>query len=362
MRVSPIIFWLVGLILFCSCHHAPESTPSTQTPLAAPTLTTTPEPVQLSATWLPEEESVRIKLPWASGRLYRGYQPIYGLPRENRVMLEVRDGVAHDRGVPSGVTLSYLALPEGAPSLDSGRHERAGAWEQNLSVSVTIPQKPLPAVENPVLWIDKANYTLSVVEGRRVQKRYPVALGADPANRKYCQDMKSTPEGWYQIYNLQPDATYHKAYDLDYPRTVDHLRLALAIETGDVEAGRPIGGEIQIHGKGTSGNWTAGCVALRDEDMDELFACKELGVGLPVYLYGYQFDLDDQDWLLSPSPVSVRKIQEKLRREGYYRGPLDGQLGNQTALALGRYQRSHDLPRSCQLDHRTRIHFGLTER
>jgi L,D-transpeptidase catalytic domain/Putative peptidoglycan binding domain len=289
-------------------------------------------------------DSVVVTLPWRNGELYRGYRPPSVIPGENKKQLAIQGEKAIDEHVPDNVELHYLAR---------------GPQNQMIRAQLTIPSRPLPSLGSPTLQIDKFNYTLDVIDNDKTRKRYPIALGQNPVNRKFCQDMASTPEGWYEVYNLQPDATYHKALDIDYPRPIDHVRHQLAIDLGLIEAGRPIGGEIQIHGWGIESNWTAGCIALRDEDMDELFSEPAIRSGMPVFIAGQQLRTEDRSWLLDPPPASVKTVQKRLRDDGYYGGEVDGQFGNATARALGQYQNKHGIPLSCQLDSLTRQHFGL---
>ncbi|HIB69616.1 MAG TPA: hypothetical protein EYO33_32205, partial [Phycisphaerales bacterium] len=190
-----------------------------------------------------------MNLPWEGGKLYRSYSHIHMGSRENRREILIEGRTAVDDSVPDGVVVHYLAQKAGKP---------------DIRAHIEIPNRALPPLSAPELEVRKLDYTLTVLDNGRPVKRYPIALGGDPENRKFCQDMKSTPEGWYEVYNLQPDATYFKALDLDYPRAIDAVRHQLAIQQGTIEATRPIGGEIQIHGWGIAGNWTAGCIALRD--------------------------------------------------------------------------------------------------
>jgi hypothetical protein len=88
-----------------------------------------------------------------------------------------------------------------------------------------------------------------------------------------------------------------------------------------------IGGEIQIHGQGIHSNWTFGCMALRNQDMDELFAHPEIDVGTPVWIYGGELTLAD------------------LESDAAHR--MD-------PLQLGRWQRSQKLPMTCIYDRATR--------
>ena len=179
---------------------------------------------------------------------------------------------SHDGEVGEGVEYYYLA------------HTTLG-WMQ--AGPLAIPASRLPVLKRPRLLIDKAHYVLRVCDGERVVKRYPVAMGRRARQRKLCYDNASTPEGRYRIVGLQPQATYYRAYDIDYPNAVDAARHRL------LGCNESIGGEIQIHGRGIGRNWTFGCIALRDQDMDELFAHTEIQLGIPVWIYGGELSLRD---------------------------------------------------------------------
>lgn len=288
-------------------------------------------------------KGVEVILPWKGGEVWRGHELLTFHARESRVQVPVGVTIL-DTPVPDGRPLYYLAQsPEGV--LAAGQLE-------------TSPV-PLPAVSQPRLVVDKLHYTLSVLDGDTVVKRYRVGLGGDPVKRKICQDNLTTPEGLFTIYNLQPQATFHKAYDVDYPTAVDQRRYRIGQAAGLVASDRPIGGEIQIHGCGSFGNWTAGCIALEDEDIDELFEHPELNVGMELFVCGSEIKPQDRPWLLEPPHDKVRTVQSRLRAAGLYAGAIDGQLGDGTQEALGRYQAAQGLPLTCQLDSATRAHFKL---
>jgi hypothetical protein len=181
-----------------------------------------------------------------------------------------------DDAPADGVTYHYRVVVDGAPS---------------GITAMAIPPKTLPPLKAPEIAVDKAAYVLTVLDGQHPVKRYPIALGRAPARRKLTFDNASTPEGLYHIVGVQPNATYHKAYDLDYPNAIDRERYRLA--RGAAADFPPIGGEIQIHGKGIDANWTFGCVAMRDGDIDELFAQPAIGRGTRVSLWGGELTQKD---------------------------------------------------------------------
>lgn len=114
-----------------------------------------------------------------------------------------------------------------------------------------------------------------------------VALGSHPTGPKRCQGDGKTPEGRFFLCIAKEHGKYGKSLGLSYPAPED-ARLALAegrINPSTYQAvvdahqqgrrppwGTPLGGEIYLHGGGTHRDWTAGCIALEDADMDRLFA------------------------------------------------------------------------------------------
>lgn len=289
------------------------------------------------------DDGVMISLPWSGGKLWRGYRPVELIKDESTVLFRPREHRVWDREAPDNVTLHYLAKHP------DGRIARG---------EVRTLNHPLPKLEYPRIQVDKLNYTLSVYDANKLAKRYPIALGGNPTNRKVCQDRRSTPEGLYQVHALQPHATFYRAYDIDYPSDNDRLRHQLSKQYGIIGQGRAIGGEIQIHGHGIAMNWTHGCMALRDFDMDELFSHPELAKGLEVFITGSQIKPEDRPWLLVPPHSYVKKLQAKLLSLGYELKRTDGEFDPSTAKALGQFQRDNGLWISCQLDRDTRELLG----
>ncbi|MEO0081706.1 MAG: L,D-transpeptidase family protein [candidate division WOR-3 bacterium] len=224
--------------------------------------------------------------------------------------------------------------------------------------SVVVPDTALGCIFGLSIIVDKKYYFLEVRDGGRTKKRYPIALGRDPRRRKLHQDNATTPEGIYHITGEQLNARFYKALDIDYPNEVDRTRYNLAKTLGLVSRSRDgvpgIGGEIQIHGGGIERNWTNGCIALRNADMDELFGHERIGKGVPVVIVGNELNRADissiQDYR---TPAEVRTIQRKLAAMGHYQGRPDGTVGEKTRQALGRFQWANELPMTCELDCRT---------
>lgn len=217
----------------------------------------------------------------------------------------------------------------------------------------------LETLKMPVFHIDKVHYFLEAKDGDLVKKRYPVVFGWNPIDRKLYQGSNTTPEGFYAIYNLQPKATFFKAYDIDYPNEIDKFRYRFIKEEGlfpKEEGDDPgIGGEIQIHGTDiTDRNWTAGCICMRNRDLVELFSHKEIAAGTRVIITGFELSMKDLKSIKKYwSRQEISAIQKKLKKLGFFGGFTDGLLGPGTMKALGRFQAARGIPITCQLDLRT---------
>lgn len=225
-------------------------------------------------------------------------------------------------------------------------------------IALATPAIGLPRLDEPEIWIDKLHYYLEIRDRSRIIKRYPIILGRDPIKRKLHQDFATTPEGVYKVTNRKLRSTFRHAFDIDYPNPTDRIRYDLLKSAGEVPAGKGIGGEIQIHGQlrnwRLERNWTWGCIALRNEDIDELFEITEIKVGTPVYIVGRQLTREDvrlikREW----KPEVIKNVQARLRELNHYQGAADGIIGGQTRLALGKYQMAKGYDVTCELDART---------
>ena len=82
---------------------------------------------------------------------------------------------------------------------------------------------------------------------------------------------------------------------MSYPNKTDYRRYNLAKKKHGSGTFPSIGGSIQIHGGGVLGNWTWGCIAMRDIDIDELFSLSSLKVGSQIYIVGKEVTRENLD-------------------------------------------------------------------
>jgi murein L,D-transpeptidase YafK len=144
---------------------------------------------------------------------------------------------------------------------------------------------PLPrdAVADRIV-LEKSARRLTLFQNGRVLKRYSVALGRAPIGPKEHEGDQRTPEGIYRIDFHKPDSDYHLALHISYPERPDIDRAAAQ----NLSAGS----DIMIHGlpngRGWIGrfhrqrDWTAGCIAVADFEIEEIY--RVVSDGTPIEL------------------------------------------------------------------------------
>jgi murein L,D-transpeptidase YafK len=143
--------------------------------------------------------------------------------------------------------------------------------------------QPLPAeARADRVIVIKHERSLLLQAGGLTIKRYRIALGQNPEGHKQAQGDGRTPEGLYRIDWRNPRSRYHRSLHVSYPNAADRQRAA--------RAGVNPGGDIMIHGLparlGWIGplhralDWTDGCVALTNAEVDELW--RAVADGTPI--------------------------------------------------------------------------------
>ncbi|MFQ5667246.1 MAG: murein L,D-transpeptidase family protein [Candidatus Binatia bacterium] len=146
----------------------------------------------------------------------------------------------------------------------------------------------------PERWIlvRKTQRTLSLYEGKRVLKTYPVVLGRDPVWAKLYEGDHRTPEGEYHIVKKYFHPFWERFMLLDYPTPFNETIYGWSRRNGLLPvrgSGVPdIGGAIGIHGTADDGlnrrgiNWTEGCISLLSHDVDELYDLVPVGTRVVI--------------------------------------------------------------------------------
>ena len=138
-----------------------------------------------------------------------------------------------------------------------------------------------------VVLVDKFAHKCYVYNKGNMVSEFNVEFGPNWIGDKNYTGDKATPEGKYFITKkLGPKQTkYYKALLINYPNEDDKKRYNEALRNGSIPGKKGIGGLIEIHGGGGKGvNWTDGCIALENKNMDYLF--KMVTVNTPVVIVG----------------------------------------------------------------------------
>jgi murein L,D-transpeptidase YafK len=131
----------------------------------------------------------------------------------------------------------------------------------------------------------KAERILQLKRAGRVLKTFPIALGRDPKGPKLQEGDGRTPEGVYTLDWRKPDSQFYRALHISYPREGESVHAT--------RWGVSPGGHIMLHGlpNGVSAerighprrDWTNGCIALTNEEIDEIWARVEDGTTIIIY-------------------------------------------------------------------------------
>lgn len=127
----------------------------------------------------------------------------------------------------------------------------------------------LPAAD--FVLVDKSDRALTLyAEGRPYRTMTGLQFGASPDGHKRFEGDERTPEGRYTIDYANPDSSYWLSLHISYPNAADRAYAA--------ERGRSPGGAIFLHGQPNwlpagrlPGDWTDGCIALSNAEIEELW-------------------------------------------------------------------------------------------
>lgn len=119
----------------------------------------------------------------------------------------------------------------------------------------------------------KSKRMMYVYQHGKMIRSYRISLGSNPVGHKQFEGDGRTPEGHYTINGRNPESRFYKNLGISYPGPSD-------VEFAKSASKSP-GGDIKIHGlrngRGYRGtwhllrDWTAGCIAVTNREMDELF-------------------------------------------------------------------------------------------
>jgi murein L,D-transpeptidase YafK len=143
-----------------------------------------------------------------------------------------------------------------------------------LSMKAKRIDNPLPAngTADKVL-IEKSKHRLTLLNRNIPIKTYKISLGKEPIGKKTEEGDGRTPEGVYSIDRRKLNSRYHLALHISYPNAEDRAQAKAR--------GVSPGGDIMIHGLPngidfigslhTIRDWTLGCIAVTNSDIEEIW-------------------------------------------------------------------------------------------
>jgi murein L,D-transpeptidase YafK len=161
------------------------------------------------------------------------------------------------------------------------------SWKNLLGITVIFV-----LMSSHVFGMEKADKVLVVKSKKKmylkkddkILKEYNIALGTNPKGPKCRYGDEKTPEGWYILDYKKEKSGFYKSIHISYPNDHD-------MEQAEKLGVRP-GGMIMIHGQrnGLEGrtaiiqrfNWTTGCIAVTNRDMDEIWKTVETGTPIEI--------------------------------------------------------------------------------
>ncbi|MDR1241219.1 MAG: L,D-transpeptidase family protein [Deltaproteobacteria bacterium] len=146
-------------------------------------------------------------------------------------------------------------------------------------------EMPLPqGIRFDYLLVEKSKRLLTAYADGQAVRAYRVSLGTSPEGAKEFQGDCKTPEGIYFVDGKNPRSRYYKNLGVSYPSPADRAHAA--------QYGKSPGGDIKIHGLGPKFrilgsmqwlyDWTLGCIAVTDEEIDELYAHTPVGTTIEI--------------------------------------------------------------------------------
>ena len=137
------------------------------------------------------------------------------------------------------------------------------------------------AINQPItsIVVKKSDRKMYLFSGEKVLRRYRIGLGFSPKGDKKFEGDGKTPEGKYYIDRKNPNSQYYLSLGISYPNESDKKEAA--------KLGKLPGGDIFIHGRDKSPkwwkrDWTFGCIAIRNHEMDEIYSVVDIGT--PIFI------------------------------------------------------------------------------
>lgn len=157
----------------------------------------------------------------------------------------------------------------------------ASRWRRAADIPPAVP----PAKQADLVEIHKGRRLMELRRGGALLRSYRIALGFAPGGHKEREGDGRTPEGCYRIDARNPRSAFHLSLRISYPRPEDQAHAAAR--------GVAPGGDIFIHGlpngirrffvRHPNRDWTAGCVAVSNREMKEVWTMVPTGTQVVIH-------------------------------------------------------------------------------
>ena len=158
------------------------------------------------------------------------------------------------------------------------------AFAAALPVAARAAEAQDVTIKADLVVVEKAERAIYLMRDGEVLREYRVALGRNPVGPKIREGDSRTPEGVYRLDWRNPQSRYYRSIHISYPNESDRRRAA--------ERGVPPGGDIMIHGQPPGSpaspaaqipwDWTDGCIAVTNGEMDEIWALVDDGTKIEI--------------------------------------------------------------------------------
>lgn len=158
--------------------------------------------------------------------------------------------------------------------------------------------EPENSPESLSIKIFKSKRQLELYGDDNIIGRFKIGLGGNPSGDKNKEGDRKTPVGEYYICTRNQESPFHLFLGVSYPNTEDAQRgfenniidentlkiIKRAEENKQLPPwDTPLGGAIGIHGGGNKSDWTLGCIAMTNEDIEIIWKSAKLQT--PVFIY-----------------------------------------------------------------------------
>jgi murein L,D-transpeptidase YafK len=168
---------------------------------------------------------------------------------------------------------------------------RTGSKNTISTYTVSKAKKRTSLPVAPVyIVIDKSDYEMQVFDAQGWYATYPVVFGSSNLADKKMEGDRLTPEGTFRIASKRPHQKWSRFLGLDYPTQESLQKFEERKRRGEIPPNARPGGGVGIHGTWPRdefmidrySNWTNGCIALKNEDVKEVYDYIKVGTVVTI--------------------------------------------------------------------------------